>query len=97
MRPYVNPQMLRQILMLMALLSGLSALCAPEQALAHDHGTSQVEAGEAPGGEQELASFAEIFGPVPTIAGAAKTPVAIVAIESLDAPRVVIGVDRSRQ
>lgn len=83
--------------MLMALLSGLTALCAPEQAHGHEQRTSQVEAGEATGGEQELASYAEIFGPVPTIADAAAKPFAIIATDAIETPRVAIRIDRSRE
>ena len=37
-------QMLRKLLMLMALVSGLTALCAPERALAADNAVSSSEA-----------------------------------------------------
>tara|TARA_B100000989_G_C19135498_1_gene301154 strand:- start:143 stop:457 length:315 start_codon:yes stop_codon:yes gene_type:complete len=95
--PYVISQMLRQILMLMALLSGLTALCAPEQALASQDQASQLEMGEAQHGEAEKAAFAADFDPVLPRSRAVRT-VSLAPVPQLaTAPRVAIGVDRARE
>lgn len=87
--------MLRQILMLMALLSGLAALCAPEQAHAAQQHASQVEAGETLDGDADPAIYVTAFSQSASrdVAPASR-PVA--AFEPKLA-NVRVGVDRARE
>jgi len=89
--------MLRQIFMLMALLSGFSALCAPEQALAAQEQASQVEAGNALDGDVPSVSYVDAFGaPHAPLVRYAKPQIALSAA-SAHAPCVALRVDRSRE
>lgn len=83
--------------MLMALLSGLTALCAPDQALASQNQASQVEVGEAQGSDAEPASYAMVFGPSWSMPSIASAPLMQRVDVAIAAAGVIIGVDRTRE
>ena len=82
--------------MLMALLSGLTALCAPEQALAAQDHASQVEAGSSADSDVQTPAYGVAFG-LPNAPIKAETPRSGAFSSPVAAPRVAIGVDRARE
>ena len=88
--------MLRKLLMLMALLSGLTAMYAPERALAAQDVSSQVEAGEELRSEVETGGYAVDFEAAVAARAQPLDPLQASEPRIIAVP-VLIGVDRARE